>query len=270
VTVLDQIIAGVREDLAARQRLVSLDQLKEQVSSTPLARDLMAAFTGPDVAIIAEVKRSSPSKGKLSDIADPAELASIYASSGAAAVSVLTEERRFGGSLKDLDDVRAKIAIPILRKDFMVTPYQIWESRAHGADVILLIVAALNQDSLIELLSCADSLGMQALVEVHTEEEVDRALGIGAKMIGINSRNLKTLEVDRQVFPRLAVGIPPEIIKVAESGVSGPAEVAEYAKAGADAVLVGEALVTSANPRLLLAELITAGRRSGSASPSGH
>ena len=262
MTVLDQIIAGVREDLAARQRLVSLDQLKEQVSSTPLARDLMAAFTGPDVAIIAEVKRSSPSKGKLSDIADPAELAYIYASGGAAVVSVLTEERRFGGSLKDLDDVRAKISIPILRKDFMVTPYQIWESRAHGADVILLIVAALNQDSLIELLSCADSLGMQTLVEVHTEEEVDRALGIGAKMIGINSRNLKTLEVDRQVFPRLAAGISPEIIKVAESGVSGPAEVAEYAKAGADAVLVGEALVTSADPRLLLANLIAAGRRS--------
>ena len=270
MTVLDQIIAGVLEDLAARQRLVSLDQLKEQVSSTPLARDLVAAFRSPDVAIIAEVKRSSPSKGKLSDIADPAELASIYASGGAALVSVLTEERRFGGSLKDLDDVRAKITIPILRKDFMVTPYQIWESRVHGADVILLIVAALNQDSLIELLSCADSLGMQALVEVHTEEEVDRALGIGAKMIGINSRNLKTLEVDRQVFPRLAAGIPPEIIKVAESGVSGPAEVSEYAKAGADAVLVGEALVTSANPRLLLAELIAAGRRGGSSSPSGY
>lgn len=263
MTVLDQIIAGVLEDLAARQRLVSLDQLKEQVSSIPLARDPTAGLRGRGVAIIAEVKRSSPSKGKLSDITDPADLASIYASGGAALVSVLTEERRFGGSLKDLDDVRAKITIPILRKDFIVTPYQIWESRAHGADVILLIVAALNQDSLIELLSCADSLGMQALVEVHTEEEVDRALGIGAKMIGINSRNLKTLEVDRQVFPRLAAGIPRDIIKVAESGVSGPAEVAEYAKAGADAVLVGEALVTSANPRLLLAELITAGRRSG-------
>ena len=263
MTVLDQIIAGVLEDLAARRRLVSLEQLKERVSSTPLARDVTAAFRGPDVAIIAEVKRSSPSKGKLSDIVDPADLASIYASGGAALVSVLTEERRFGGSLKDLDDVRAKITIPILRKDFMVTPYQIWESRAHGADVILLIVAALNQDSLIELLSCAESLGMQALVEVHTEEEVDRAVGIGAKMIGINSRNLKTLEVDRQVFPRLAAGIPREIIKIAESGVSGPAEVDEYAKAGADAVLVGEALVTSANPRLLLAELITAGRLSG-------
>ena len=263
MTVLDQIIAGVLEDLSTRQLLVSFDQLKEQVSSTPSALDLSPAFKGPDVAIIAEVKRSSPSKGKLSDIADPAELASIYALGGAALVSVLTEGRRFGGSLNDLDDVRAKITIPILRKDFLVTPYQIWESRAHGADVILLIVAALNQDSLIELLGCADSLGMQALVEVHNEEELDRALKVGAKMIGINSRNLKTLEVDREVFPRLAARIPPGIIKVAESGVSGPPEVAEYANAGADAVLVGEALVTSANPGLLLAELIAAGLRSG-------
>ena len=262
MTVLDQIIAGVLEDLAARQRLVSLGQLQDRVASIPSALALPVDFKGPDVAIIAEVKRSSPSKGKLSDIADPADLASIYASGGAALVSVLTEGRRFGGSLKDLDDVRAKITIPILRKDFMVTPYQIWESRAHGADVILLIVAALYQDSLIELLSCADSLGMQALVEVHNEEEMDRALGVGAKMIGINSRNLKTLEVDREVFPRLAARIPPGIIKVAESGVNGPSEVAEYANAGADAVLVGEALVTSADPRLLLADLIAAGRRS--------
>ena len=260
MTVLDRIIAGVLADLRTRQENISLDQLKDRVASAPLSRDIRPALQGDDVAIIAEVKRSSPSKGRLANISDPALLAAEYAAGGAALVSVLTEARQFGGSLQDLVAVRAKIETPILRKDFLVTPYQIWESRVYGADVVLLIVAALNQVTLVELLQSAESLGMQALVEAHTAEEVDRALGAGAKIIGINSRNLKTLEVDRGVFPRLVARIPDEIIKVAESGVSGPAEVGEYVKDGADAVLVGEALVTSANPRQLLAELIAAGR----------
>jgi indole-3-glycerol phosphate synthase len=260
VSVLDQIIAGVLEDLATRQEKVSLAQLKELVSKAPSARDIRPALSGPDVAIIAEVKRSSPSRGRLAEIADPATLAAMYAAGGAALVSVLTEERRFGGSLVDLDAVRAGIATPVLRKDFLMTPYQVWESRAHGADVILLIVAALDQATLIELLACGQSLGMQALVEAHTAEEIDRALDAGAQIVGINSRNLKTLEVHRDVFPRLAARIPDHIIKVAESGVRGPADVSEYARAGADAVLVGEALVIDADPRGLLADLVAAGR----------
>lgn len=260
MTVLDEIISGVLEDLAIRQEQVSLDQLKERVAQVRPARDVRPAIGGSDISVIAEVKRSSPSKGKLADIPDPVALAAEYAAGGAALISVLTEERRFGGSLQDFDAVRAKIETPLLRKDFLVTPYQIWESRAHGADVILLIVAALTQTDLVQLLELTESLGMQALVEAHTAEEVDRAIAAGAKIIGINARNLKTLEVDRAVFPPLAARIPAGIIKVAESGIRGPADVAEYARAGANAVLVGEALVTGENPGAVLAELLTAGR----------
>jgi indole-3-glycerol phosphate synthase len=260
VSVLDQIIAGVLEDLATRQEKVSLEQLQEIVSQAPLPRDIRPALSGPDVAIIAEVKRSSPSRGQLAEIADAATLAAQYAQAGAALVSVLTESRRFGGSLADLDAVRARIVTPVLRKDFLMTPYQVWESRAHGADVILLIVAALDQPTLVELLNCAESLGMQALVEAHTAEEIDRAVAARSKIIGINSRNLMTLEVDRGVFPRLAARIPSQIITVAESGVRGPADVVEYAESGADAVLVGEALIIDDQPGQLLADLIAAGR----------
>ena len=262
MTVLDEIITGVLADLAIRQTKVPLDQLTNLVSLAPPARDIRVALSGPGTAVIAEVKRSSPSKGRLAEIPDPVVLAAEYAAGGAALISVLTEGRRFGGSLEDLDAVRARIATPVLRKDFLVTSYQVLESRAHGADVILLIVAALDQATLVELLQLAESLGMQALVEAHTAEEVDRATEAGAKIIGINARNLKTLEVDRGVFPQLAARIPAGIIKVAESGIRGPLDVSEYAKAGADAVLVGEALVTGEDPRQLLAELIAAGQKS--------
>lgn len=260
MTVLDEIIAGVLADLAVRQEKVSLDQLKERALLVPPARDVRPALRGDGTVVIAEIKRSSPSKGKLAEISDPASLATEYSAGGAALISVLTEERRFGGSLQDLDAVRARVATPILRKDFLVTPYQVWESRAHGADVVLLIVAALDQVLLVELLECAHSLGMQVLVEAHTADEVDRAVAAGARIIGINARNLKTLEVDRDVFKDLVARIPEGIIKVAESGISGPADVLEYAKAGANAVLVGEALVIGGQPRQLLAALIAAGR----------
>jgi indole-3-glycerol phosphate synthase len=268
VSVLDQIVAGVLEDLATRQEKVSLNQLKDLVSKGDSALDIRSALSGPDVAIIAEIKRASPSRGKLAEVADPATMAAVYASGGAALVSVLTEARRFGGSIEDLDEVRAEISIPVLRKDFLLTPYQVWESRAHGADVILLIVAALDQERLVELLGCAQSLGMQALVEAHTADEIDRALDAGALIIGINTRNLKTLQVDRDVFSRLASRIPSQIIRVAESGVRGPLDVLEYARAGADAVLVGEALVIDREPERLLAELVAAGR-DGKSRPLG-
>ena len=259
-TVLDEIIDGVRQDLADRVGLVSLDELKSRALRVPPALDAHSALQrGDGVRVIAEVKRASPSKGALADIADPAGLAAEYAAGGASVISVLTERRRFGGSLEDLASVRAAVAIPVLRKDFMVSPYQLWEARAYGADVILLIVAALDQPTLVGLRECAESLGMTALVEVHDEAETQRAVDSGARVIGINARNLKTLEVDRGTFARLAPRVPPGIVTVAESGVRGPQDVREYARAGASAVLVGESLVIGGRPRAAVADLIAAG-----------
>jgi len=259
-TVLDEIIDGVREDLAIRTALVSLEDLKSQAERVPPALDAYAALRGGrGVKVIAEVKRSSPSKGALAIIADPAGLAADYCAGGASVISVLTERRRFGGSLEDLAAVRAAVDIPVLRKDFMVSSYQLWEARAYGADVILLIVAALDQPALVSLRERAESLGMTALVEVHDEAETDRAVEAGARVIGINARNLKTLEVDRGTFARLAPRVPPGIVKVAESGVRGPHDVLEYARAGASAVLVGESLVIGGRPREAVAALIAAG-----------
>jgi indole-3-glycerol phosphate synthase len=259
-TVLDEIIDGVRQDLAIRTALVPLDELKSRAQRMVPALDAYAVLrAGAGVKVIAEVKRSSPSKGALAIIADPAGLAVDYAAGGASVISVLTERRRFGGSLQDLAAVRAAVEIPVLRKDFMVSSYQLWEARAYGADVILLIVAALDQLTLVGLRERAESLGMTALVEVHNEAETDRAIEAGARVIGINARNLKTLEVDRSIFARLAPRVPPGIVKVAESGVRGPHDVLEYAQAGASAVLVGESLVIGGRPREAVADLIAAG-----------
>ena len=259
MTVLDDILVGVREDLAERQARTSLDELKDLAAARPPALDGAAALRGQGVAVIAEVKRSSPSKGALAAIADPAALAADYEAGGASIISVLTEQRRFGGSLDDLDAVRARVDVPLLRKDFVVSSYQLWEGRAHGADVSLLIVAALEQEPLISLIERSESLGMTPLVEVHDEPELERALAAGAKVVGVNARDLKTLEVDRSVFARLAPGIPEGVVKVAESGVRGPHDLLAYAAAGADAVLVGEGVVTGGNPRQAVAELVTAG-----------
>ena len=249
-TVLDDIISGVREDLAVRQRELPASAVQQLAAAAPAALDARAALTAPGpVKVIAEVKRKSPSKGALATIPDPAELAAAYADGGASVISVLTEERRFGGSLADLDEVRAAVDIPVLRKDFMVSEYQLWEARAHGADVILLIVAALDDHQLRDLHRLARELGMTALVEAHDEAETDRAVELGAEVIGINARNLKTLEVDRSVFARLAPRVPESAVRVAESGVRGRDDVADYVAAGAGAVLVGEALVTGGDPR---------------------
>lgn len=260
MSVLDDIMVGVREDLVARQAVTSLDDLRERASRAPDVHDAYAALAAPGgVKVIAEVKRSSPSKGALAEIADPAGLASDYAAGGASVISVLTEERRFGGSLADLDAVRVSVDTPLLRKDFMISSYQLWEARAHGADVILLIVAALEQPALVSLRERAESLGMTALVEVHDEVEIERAVDAGARVIGVNARDLRTLQVDRSTFARLAPLIPDDIIKIAESGVRGPHDVLEYARHGANAVLVGECLVTGGNPRAAVADLVAAG-----------
>ena len=198
-TVLDSIIEGVREDVAAREAVVSLEDVKAAAKAAPAPLNVLAALREPGIGVIAEVKRASPSRGSLATIADPAKLAGAYEKGGARIISVLTEQRRFNGSLEDLDAVRAAVSIPVLRKDFIVRPYQIHEARAHGADMLLLIVAALEQSALVSMLDRTESLGMTALVEVHTEEEADRALQAGAKVIGVNARDLKTLNVDRDV-----------------------------------------------------------------------
>ena len=266
--VLGELVAGAVEDLAERQERTPLDALKQTASGRPAALDAVARLRQPGVGVVAEVKRRSPSKGALAAITDPAGLAADYEAGGASVISVLTEQRKFGGSLADLDEVRARVAVPLLRKDFIVSSYQVWEARAHGADLVLLIVAALEQNALVSLVERTASLGMTPLVEVHDEEEVDRALDAGARVVGVNARDLRTLEVDRTLFGRLADRIPDSVVKVAESGVRGPHDLLAYAASGADAVLVGEGVVTGGNPRQAVAELVTAGAhpaaRSGS------
>ncbi|WP_075892711.1 indole-3-glycerol phosphate synthase TrpC [Actinomyces provencensis] len=262
MSVLDGIIAGVLEDLRERESLVSMDDLKVRARRAPEALDVVGAMRGRDgaVSIISEVKRSSPSKGNLARIPDPAALASVYEEAGATVVSVLTEQRRFHGSLADLDSVRAAVDIPVLRKDFVVTPYQVHEARAHGADMVLLIVAALEQPALVSLLERVESLGMTALVETHSRLEALRALDAGAKVVGVNARDLTTLEVDRSTIEQVIDVIPAEVIAVAESGVRTPHDVFEYARWGADAVLVGEALVTSGDPDAAVRDMVSAGQ----------
>ena len=257
-TVLDQIIVGVREDLAAREAQLPLPELIARVADAPPAIDPLPAFRADGLAVISEVKRASPSKGALAEIPEPAELARRYAAGGASAISVLTEQRRFGGSLADLDAVRAAVELPILRKDFVVGAYQLYEARAHGADLALLIVAGLSPSQLEDLYGLALELGLTPLVEVHTPEETEQAIALGAELVGVNNRNLKTLDVDLAQFETLAPMLSDETIKVAESGILTPADAARVRAAGADVILVGEALVRDADPSRALAALIAA------------
>ncbi len=248
MSVLDDIVAGVRIDLARRQAAASEADLRAALSDVDPPRDPMPVLRGPGSSVIAEVKRRSPSKGDLAEIADPAALARHYAAGGAAAISVLTEERRFAGSLDDLRAVRAVVDVPLLRKDFVVDPYQVLEARGAGADMVLLIVAALDDDLLRRLHDQARELGMAVLVEVHDEAETARAVDLGAELVGVNARNLKTLEVDPGTFGRLAPLVPADRVLVAESGISSPVDVKRYVGEGARAVLVGEALVRDGDP----------------------
>jgi len=257
--VLDEILIGVKEDLIRRQEKTSLETLKEIVSKKSKAIDPYPIFEQAGVAVIAEVKRSSPSKGDLSEISNPALLAKEYELGGASCISVLTEERRFKGSLEDLIAVRKAVEIPVLRKDFIFSSYQLWEARAHGADLALLIVAALEQEALVSLIERSHTIGITPLIEVHTEEELKRAVDAGAKLIGVNARNLKTLEVDRDTFLRIAPKVPKGCVLVAESGVRDKHDLITYANAGAHAVLVGESLVLNKDPRNAVHDLVTAG-----------
>ena len=254
MSVLDSIIEGVREDLAARR--LPMSQLLETLEVAPPVRDCLATLMTEDISVIAEVKRSSPSKGALAPIVDSAGLAASYAEAGAAVISVLTEQRRFGGTLADLDLVRSSVELPILRKDFMIDEYQFYEARAHGADVILLIVAALSKNQLDDYFQLSKELGMRALIEVHTPGELESALSISPEIVGVNSRNLKTLEVDTQAFAQLIPQIPSSIARVAESGISSRADVEFAHEHGATAILVGEALVRSGNPNVAMGQLL--------------
>lgn len=253
---LAELFAGSLADAEARRLNLPLAQLEAAAGSRAPALDALHALAPADrVKIIAEVKRASPSRGALADINDPAALAVSYEFGGASAISVLTEERRFLGSLADLEQVRSAVSIPVLRKDFIGTAYQVLEARAAGADLVLLIVAALDQATLSELHRLVLDTGMTPLVETHSADEVDRALDVGANLVGVNARDLSTFELDQDLFARLADRIPSGVVRVAESAVKSAADVAHYRSAGADVVLVGEALVTS-DPVLTLNEFL--------------
>ncbi|TFD67524.1 indole-3-glycerol phosphate synthase TrpC [Cryobacterium sp. Hb1] len=253
---LQELLAGALFD--AEQRLLTrpLAGVEAAARAHAPALDALVALAPTDrVKILAEIKRASPSRGALASITDPAALAVSYETGGASAISVLTEGRRFHGSMTDLEQVRAAVGIPILRKDFIGTPYQVFEARAAGADLVLLIVAALDQATLLSLHELIHELGMTALVETHSGDEVSRALDIGASLIGVNARDLSTFELDPNLFGTLAGTIPSGVIRVAESAVKTAADVAHYRGAGADVVLVGEALVTS-DPIRTLSEFL--------------
>jgi len=243
---LADLTAGAVEDAEARASERPLAAVEADALAQAPALDVLAALAPADrVKIIAEVKRASPSRGDLAAIPDPALQARRYEEGGASAISVLTEGRRFKGSLADLEAVKAAVSLPVLRKDFIATEYQVLEARAAGADLVLLIVAALEQDVLARLHALTLELGMTPLVETHSAAEVDRAADIGAKLVGVNARDLSTFQLDRDLFGRLADRIPADAVKIAESAVLAPADVAHYRAAGADVVLIGEALVTN-------------------------
>ncbi len=247
------------EDAADRERTRPLKDVEAAAAARPPARDALAALApAGHVKIIAEVKRASPSRGHLAAIPDPALQARRYETGGASVVSVLTEGRRFKGSLADLESVHDAVGIPVLRKDFIATDYQVLEARAAGADLVLLIVAALDQPTLERLHALTLDLGMTPLVEAHSADEVDRAAEVGARLIGVNARDLSTFELDADLFGRLVDRIPDGVVKVAESAVLAPADVTHYRRAGADAVLIGEALVTG-DPVATLADFLEAG-----------
>jgi indole-3-glycerol phosphate synthase len=242
---LADLTAGAVADADSRAQTLPLSEVERLALAQTPARDARTALAPADrVKIIAEVKRASPSRGDLADIPDPAAQAAKYELGGASAISVLTEQRRFKGSLDDLRAVRQAVDLPVLRKDFIATPYQVLEARAAGADLVLLIVAALEPRVLSELHGLVIELGMTPLVEAHSADELARAADLGARLVGVNARDLTTFDLDRDLFGRLVDDFPSDAIKVAESAVLTPADVAHYRAAGADAVLVGEALVT--------------------------
>ena len=252
--VLTSIIEGVIEDVEKRK--VPISQLKEQLANAPKLRNAYVALNKDGMRLIAEIKRSSPSKGDLSAIENPVSLARDYQSGGADLISVLTEERRFKGNIADLIAVRSAVDVPVLRKDFIVTEFQVYESRVLGADLMLLIVAGLSKSQLVDFYQLATELGMDVLVEVHDLAEAEIAVDIGSKIIGVNCRNLKTLEVNDKNFELILPQLPASVLKVAESGISTREQVLSVQELGAKAVLIGETLVKTGNPVHTIKELL--------------
>lgn len=256
---LEGLYAGSVEDAKLRETEISLSQIEKIALQQAAAIDALVALAPTDqIKVLAEVKRASPSKGDMAQIPDPAYLAEIYAANGASAISVLTEGRKFKGSLQDFDAIRSRVSLPLLRKDFIANEYQILEARAHGADIVLLIVAGLDQKTIARLKDFTEQLGMTAFIETHSRDEVMRALEIDAKLLGVNARNLSTFETDRNLFASLVTQIPDGVIKVAESAVRNATDVAHYRASGADVVLVGEALVSN-DPAALLKSFLSTG-----------
>jgi len=254
---LNRIITQKRDEVKQRKESLPLSGLKERIAQRQAPLDLAAALSSDQIQLIAEVKRASPSRGLLCPDFNPVKLAKEYAQSGAAAISVLTEVNYFGGSLDHLAAIREAVSLPLLRKDFIFDPYQIYESRAYGADALLLIVGILSQGQLEELLSLSHSLGLKCLVEVHSEAEVDRALLSRAKIIGINNRDLTTFNVDINTTRRLRALLPPQQIVVSESGISHRRDIEKLKGWGINAVLIGEALVTAGDIQTKMQELIS-------------
>ena len=256
---LDGILASHRATAAEDDR--SLDQLIEKVGGLPAARGFGNALNAASpLGVIAEIKRRSPSKGDLALDLDPAALASSYAAGGAACCSVLTDSQYFGGSVADLQAVRAAVDIPLLRKDFTVSAHDVVDARLMGADCVLLIVAALDDVELADFFELATEIGLDALIEVHDESEAERAIGVGGRLIGVNQRDLRTFEVDTARAARVAASLPPDVIRIAESGIGGPQDIPTLAAAGFDAVLVGESLVKHSGPADGVRALVDAAR----------
>lgn len=258
-TYLEDLIAGSYRRVAQAKEAEPLASLRERAQALPPPPSFIDALSGPGVAVIAEVKRASPSRGPLAPGIDAREQAGAYLDAGASAVSVLTEPEQFGGSLTDLAEV-ASLGRPALRKDFLVDPYQVWEAKLAGASAVLLIVAALDESTLVALHDEAEQAGLAALVEIHDESEVERAHQLGARVVGVNARDLRTFEMDHGAFARLRPQLPEGCVAIAESGIAGPEDVRRAAHEGADAVLVGETAVTADDPRSVVAALVEAGR----------
>lgn len=260
-TILDEIIENKLREVERSETELPLEKIKQQLSQAPPARDFYEALNpGGNLRIIAEIKRASPSKGIISNDFDPVRIAKGYASAGASALSVLTDEKYFKGSLDYLKQIRDAVETPLLRKDFIMKPYQVYESRLYGADALLLIVSALDQDTLTELLLLTEGLGMNALVEVHDEHEMDRAVLARAKIIGINNRDLKTFTVDLSVSERLSKKAPEGSVIVAESGIRSDEDIRLLRSQGVHVFLIGETFMKSEDPGRELSGLIEASK----------
>lgn len=260
--VLSDLVAQAHKDVQEREKVVSFADMKARAAQVPDAMDVISflqqAGTGA-TSIIGEIKRHSPQRGHLADIPDVAALAQIYEANGASMVSVVADERNFGAHPTDVEDVVCAVNIPVLMKRLVISPYQVHEARARGADAVLLIAAALEQPALISLLDRIHSIGMTALVGTNSRLEALRALDAGAQLIGVNARNYQTLEVDRNIVDQVIDVIPSNVVAVAEATVAGPHDIAEFAQWGADAVIVGEALVTATEPGQVMHNMVCAG-----------